>query len=99
MLSIITFNPAAILFYLQDSIKASTQSSLWFSDCGNVIVDDRTSDDKNSKLSSRVRSMAHPIDRASRILFPLAFYLFVMVYCLIFAILKTKTEMNEQGQV
>ena len=76
-----------ILFYWQDSIKASSQSSLCYPVCGKKIVDNRTSDDKNPKLSSRVRSMAHPVDRTSRILFPLAFYLFVMIYCLIFVIL------------
>lgn len=86
-LSIITFNQAAVLFYLQDSIEAKSQSSLRFAFCDKKIVDNRKNDEKSPEQSSLVRSTAHPIDRASRIVFPLAFYFFVFIYCLVFVIL------------
>lgn len=71
------------MFYLQDSKRANSQSSLCYPVCGKKIVDNRTSDDENPQQSSRLRRIAHPIDRVSRILFPLAFYLFVVIYCFI----------------
>ncbi|KAL9963420.1 hypothetical protein ACROYT_G026930 [Oculina patagonica] len=71
----------------EDSFKSFSQSSLCLPFRGSKVADKKKSDDKNCKQSSRGRSLPHPIDRASRILFPLAFFLFVLIYCVTFVFL------------
>ena len=73
-----------LIFIFQDLSKGSPQTSSCFPVRGSAkVADNETSSHRNHK-PTRERGIPHPIDRASRILFPVAYFVFLLIYCIAF---------------